>query len=285
MVTGTAGTGKTSLAHFATAAHLVEAACQRGEAALYFSFEESPDQQSCCGTCDRLAWNPIMAQWVKKGLLHIHSTRPTTHGLEMHLIEMHNLLESHRPQVVVVDPISSLLSPSSQNKNDVKNMILRVIGTLKQLGDHGFPSRPHTALTSGSDVPLKATELDISSLVDTWLLPRDLESDGERNRVMYVLKSRGMAHSNQLREFLLTKEGVDLRPAYIGPGGVLTGSTQARSRPGSPGSGRRIQVEARNRASAERSDPQAARVRSRDPGARSRAGCGRARVESGDCGK
>lgn len=212
MVTGTAGTGKTSLA-----AHLVEAACQRGEAALYFSFEESPEQL----LRNMRSVGIDLAQWVKKGPLHIHSTRPTAHGLEMHLIEMHNLLVSHKPQVVVVDPISSLLSPASQNKNDVKNMILRVIGTLKQMGATAFL----TALTSGSEY-LEATELDISSLVDTWLLLRDLESDGERNRIMYVLKSRGMAHSNQLREFLLTKDGVDLRPAYIGPGGVLTGSAR-----------------------------------------------------------
>ena len=212
LVTGTAGTGKTSLA-----AHLVDAACSRGEACLYFSFEESPDQLYR----NMRSIGLDLARWVKKGLLTIHATRPTTHGLEMHLVEMHTLLEEHKPKVVVVDPLSSLLTGDTGNANEVTNMLLRVVDRLKQLGTTGF----FTALTSGGTA-LEATELNISSLVDTWLLLRDLESDGERNRVLYVLKSRGMAHSNQLREFLMTKNGVELREAYLGPAGVLTGSAR-----------------------------------------------------------
>jgi circadian clock protein KaiC len=212
LVSGTAGTGKTSMA-----AHLVDAACARGEACLYFSFEESPDQL----LRNMRSIGIDLARWIKKGLLHIQSTRPTAHGLELHLVEMHNLLEEYKPKVVVVDPLSSLVSGAGENVNDLTNMLLRVIDRLKELGTTGF----FTSLTSGGQAA-ETTEVNVSSLVDTWLLLRDLESDGERNRVLYVLKSRGMAHSNQLREFLMTKNGVKLREAYLGPAGVLTGSAR-----------------------------------------------------------
>jgi circadian clock protein KaiC len=212
LVSGTAGTGKTSMA-----AHLVDAACARGETCLYFSFDESPDQL----LRNMRSIGIDLARWIKKGLLHIQSTRPTAHGLELHLVEMHNLLEEYKPKVVVVDPLSSLVSGADENVNDLTNMLLRIIDRLKQLGTTGF----FTSLTSGGQAA-ETTEVNVSSLVDTWLLLRDLESDGERNRVLYVLKSRGMAHSNQLREFLMTKNGVALREAYLGPAGVLTGSAR-----------------------------------------------------------
>jgi circadian clock protein KaiC len=212
LVTGTAGTGKTSLA-----AHVVDSACRRGENCLYFSFEESPDQI----LRNMRSIGIDLGRWIKKGLLRIHATRPTAHGLEMHLAEMHRFIDEHKPQVVVLDPLTSLMSGGVQDGNDVTNMVLRVIDRLKQLGTTGF----FTALTSGSDA-IEATQVNVSSLVDTWLLLRDVESDGERNRVLYVLKSRGMAHSNQVREFLMTKQGVELREAYLGPEGVLTGSAR-----------------------------------------------------------
>jgi circadian clock protein KaiC len=212
LATGTAGTGKTSLA-----AHLANETCRRGESCLYFSFEESEDQiLRNMGTIGM-----DLGHWVQKGLLKIQSTRPTTYGLEMHLVELHHLLETIKPRVVVIDPLSSLMAAGPQDTNDAMNMVLRVIDRLKQLGITGF----FTALTSGGH-SLEATDLNVSSLVDTWLLLRDIESDGERNRVLYVLKSRGMAHSNQLREFSMTKNGVELREAYLGPAGVLTGSAR-----------------------------------------------------------
>jgi circadian clock protein KaiC len=121
----------------------------------------------------------------------------------------------------VIDPLSSLMNVSAGNVSDVTNMVLRVIDRLKLTGTTGF----FTSLTSGAGA-IEATDLNISSLVDTWLLLRDMESDGERNRVLYVLKSRGMAHSNQLREFLMTRTGVELRETYLGPAGVLTGSAR-----------------------------------------------------------
>ena len=233
LVSGTAGTGKTSLG-----AHLVNAACARGEASLYFSFEESPDQL----LRNMRSIGIDLGRWIKKGLLHIHSTRPTTHGLELHLVEMHNLLEEHKPRVVVVDPLSSLIAGAGENTSDLTNMVLRIIDRLKQLGTTGF----FTSLTSGGHAA-EATELNISSLVDTWLLLRDLESDGERNRVLYVLKSRGMAHSNQLREFLMTNHGVQLREAYLGPSGVLTGSARVAQEARERDDESRMQRESENR--------------------------------------
>lgn len=210
LLSGTAGTGKTSMA-----AHFVDGACRRGEPCLYFSFEESPNQLMR----NMRSIGIDLARWVKKGLLHIHAARPTTFGLEMHLVQMHKLLEQHQPRAVVVDPLSSLIAGG--NRLDTESLVLRIIDHLKASGATAF----FTSLTSGGGA-LEATELKVSSLVDTWLLLRDTESDGERNRVMYVLKSRGMAHSNQVREFLLTGHGVQLRPAYLGPSGVLTGSAR-----------------------------------------------------------
>ena len=210
LATGTAGTGKTSLA-----AHLVDAACRRGETCLYFAFEESPNQL----IRNMRTVGIDLGNWVKKGLLHIHATRPTTFGLEMHLVQTHELLEKLHPSVVVIDPLSSLLSGGAAG--EVKSMVLRLIDHLKMSGATGY----FIGLTSG-DGALEATNLDVSSLVDTWLLVRDVEVNGERNRLLYVLKSRGMAHSNQVREYLITGKGIELRPAYLGTEGVLTGSAR-----------------------------------------------------------
>jgi circadian clock protein KaiC len=156
-------------------------------------------------------------RWVKKGLLHIESARPSAFGLEMHLVRMHHLLETHRPRAVVIDPISGLLPGGSEH--DVHSLVLRIVDFLKHSGATGF-------FTSLSEDDQHSTSLSISSLVDAWVLLRNVEANGERNRVLYVLKSRGMAHSNQIREFLLTDTGVRLREVYIGPGGVLTGSAR-----------------------------------------------------------
>lgn len=209
LVTGTAGTGKTSMG-----AHFVEAACRRGESAMFFSFEESPEQIMR----NMRSIGIDLAPWVKKGLLHIDATRPSAFGLEMHLVRMHHLLARHKPKVVVIDPISGLLPGGSEH--DVTALVLRIVDFLKQQRATGF----FTALSAEDD--LQSTSLSISSLVDTWLLVRNIEVSGERNRVLYVLKSRGMAHSNQIREFLLTANGVRLRPVYLGSGGVLTGSAR-----------------------------------------------------------
>lgn len=210
LVSGTAGTGKTSLA-----AHFVRAACERGERALYFAFEESPGQ--LIRNMRSIGIN--LASYVKKELLQIHSSRATFYGLEMHLAMIHKMVQQVNPDVVVFDPIGALIQAGT--RNDAHAMIVRLIDFLK--------FRQITAmllnLTTSGDA-LEHTDVDISSIVDSWLLLRDIELGGERNRALYVLKSRGMKHSNQLREFLLTERGVDLLDVYVGPEGVLTGSSR-----------------------------------------------------------
>jgi circadian clock protein KaiC len=210
LVSGTAGTGKTSLA-----AHFVDAACRRGERSLYFSFEESPGQ--LIRNMRSIGLN--LEQWSKKNLLEFHSSRAMFYGLEMHLAIIHKLVNEFEPKVVVLDPIGSLIQAG--NSRDAHIMLIRLIDFLKQKGITAFL----TNLTSGGTA-LERTDVEISSIVDTWLLMRDMEVGGERNRALYVLKSRGMAHSNQLREFLLTPRGVDLLDVYLGPEGVLTGSSR-----------------------------------------------------------
>jgi len=210
LVSGTAGTGKTSLA-----ASFVDAACQRGERCLYFSFEESPGQ--LIRNMRSIGLN--LEQWTKKKLLQFHSSRATFYGLEMHLAIIHKIVLGFQPRVVVLDPVGSLIQAG--NQRDAHSMMIRLIDFLKQRGITAFL----TNLTSGGEA-LERTDVEISSIVDTWLFTRDIELDGERNRTLYVLKSRGMAHSNQLREFLLSPLGVDLLDVYVGPDGVLTGSSR-----------------------------------------------------------
>jgi circadian clock protein KaiC len=210
LVSGTAGTGKTSLA-----ASFVDAACRRGERCLYFSFEESPGQ--LIRNMRSIGLN--LEQWTAKKLLQFHSSRASFYGLEMHLAIIHKIVQEFQPEVVVLDPVGSLIQAG--NRRDAQTMMIRLIDFLKQRQITALL----TNLTSGGQA-LERTEVEISSIVDTWLLMRDIELDGERNRALYVLKSRGMAHSNQLREFLLTPQGVDLLDVYVGPEGVLTGSSR-----------------------------------------------------------
>jgi circadian clock protein KaiC len=211
LVSGTAGTGKTSLA-----ATFAEAACRRGEHCLYFAFEESPSQiirnMSSIGM--------DLARWVKKGLLRFHSARPSLYGLEMHLLTFHKVIKEFNPQVFIVDPISNLSAAGTQS--EVKSILTRLLDYLKMKNISTFL----TDLThfTGS---LEHTSEEVSSLIDTWLLLRDIELNGERNRGLYILKSRGMAHSNQIQEFLLTNQGIGLIDIYTGSGEVLTGSARA----------------------------------------------------------
>src|SRR5579859_6191667 len=210
LLSGTAGTGKTSLSM-----HCVDAACRRGERCLYFSFEESPGQM--VRNMRSIGLN--LDHWIKKDLLHFHSSRATLYGLEMHLAMIHKLVQEVDPKVVVIDPVGSLIQAGDQR--DAHTMLIRLIDFLKQRGVTAFL----TNLTSAGSA-LEKTDVEISSIVDTWLFVRDIEIGGERNRALYVLKSRGMAHSNQIREFQLTKHGVQLVDVYAGPGGVLTGSAR-----------------------------------------------------------
>ena len=210
LVSGTAGTGKTSLA-----AHFVHAACERGERCLYFAFEESPGQL----IRNMRSIGLDLRTCVNKGLLNIHSSRATFFGLEMHLALIHKLVQQFKPAIVVTDPIGALVGAGS--RRDANLMIVRLIDFLKARGITAFL----TSLTSARDA-LEQTDIDVSSIVDSWLFLRDIELGGERNRALYVLKSRGSRHSNQLREFFLTDHGVELLDVYVGPEGVLTGSSR-----------------------------------------------------------
>ena len=210
LVSGTAGTGKTTLA-----AQFINAACGRGERCLFFGFEESLGQI----TRNMCSVGIDLVPWIQAGLLQYHGTRPTAHGLEMHLVKMHKLIEDLQPSVVVLDPVTSFLSSSTPS--EVKGMLTRLIDFLK--------SRQVTALltTLTSEVEhLEQTDVHVSSLIDTWLVLRDIENRGERNRGLMIMKSRGMAHSNQIRDFLLTTNGIELQDVYLGPAGGLTGSAR-----------------------------------------------------------
>lgn len=212
LVSGTAGSGKTSVA-----AHFIDAACRRGERCLAFLFEESPDQMMR----NMRSIGIDLQRWVKKGLLQFHAARPTLSGLEMHLAVTLKAIRDFKPQVVVIDPISGFTSAGLDS--EIHSMLTRLIDFLKVDGITAMLVN----LTSGTR-GLEHTDSRISSLIDTWLLLRDIEQDGERNRGMYVLKSRGMSHSNQIREFLLTDHGVQLTDVYVGPAGVLTGSARLK---------------------------------------------------------
>jgi circadian clock protein KaiC len=211
LISGTAGTGKTSLS-----AYFANATCARGERCLYLAFEESPAQL----VRNMKSIGVDLNLWIKKGLLRLEASRPTLHGIEMHLAIIHKMVNDFEPRVVIIDPISNFSSAGSGAEAEA--MLLRLIDFLK--------SRQITAmfvnLTAGGDA-WEHTDVGVSSLIDSWILLRDIELAGERNRGLYVLKSRGMKHSNQIREYLITSDGLQLQDVYIGPEGVLTGSMRA----------------------------------------------------------
>ncbi|MBA2320999.1 MAG: circadian clock protein KaiC [Deltaproteobacteria bacterium] len=211
LLSGASGTGKTSLA-----AHFSAATCARGERCLYLAFEESPQQ-----LMRNMATIGIdLDGHLKSGLLRIEASRPTLRGLELHLVHIHKVVAEFKPKVVVLDPISSFESAGTQW--DVQVMILRLLDYLKSQGITAL----FTHLAPGGEAAAHAT-VGVSSLVDTWILLRDIELGGERNKALYVIKARGMPHSNQLREYLVTPTGIHLEPVYRGPEGVLTGSMRA----------------------------------------------------------
>jgi circadian clock protein KaiC len=220
LVSGTAGTGKSSLA-----AIFADATCRRGERCLYLAFEESRDQIIRNMRSIGLDLEP----WVKKGLLKFHAARSTLYGLEMHLAVIHKLANEFQPSTVIMDPITNLSIVASES--EVKSVMMRLVDF--------FKNRKITTLFTNLTHPgeLETTTSGISSLMDSWLLLLSVESNGERNRIFHLLKSRGMAHSNQMREFLISDSGIDLADAYVGPGGVFTGSA-------------RVQQEAREQAAA-----------------------------------
>lgn len=210
LVSGTAGTGKTSIA-----ACFVNGTCLNKERCLYLAFEESPQQivrnMSSIGL--------DLQAHIDNGLLQFHASRPTLNGLEMHLIAIHKLVRKFKPSVVVLDPITNLVTVGSMS--DVKAMLIRLIDFLQTQQITVL----FTALTRNSILQEQPDE-GVASLVDAWLLVRDIESNGERNRGIYIMKSRGMKHSNQVREFVINDDGVDLVDVYLGSEGVLIGSAR-----------------------------------------------------------
>lgn len=220
LITGTAGTGKTTLA-----AHFAEATCRRGERCVYFAFEEAPQQ--IIRNMGSVGMN--LAEFVSQGLLQFQARRPTAFGLEMHLVHIHSLIKEFQPTVVIIDPMSNLTLGGTLTQ--AKAFLFRMIDLLK--------SQQITVLLTNliqGGMPMEQTELGVSSLMDTWLEVRFVESNGERNRILFILKSRGMEHSNQVRELKLTQQGVELVDVYLGEGMVLTGTA------------RRIQAEKENAA-------------------------------------
>jgi circadian clock protein KaiC len=211
LLTGTPGTGKTIIA-----ANFAQAAGRRGERILFFSFEESPNQIIRNMHSIGLRLEPM----VKRGLLRFHAARPSLYGLEMHLATMFKEIAAFQPHVVIVDPITSLMDAGTASEGN--GMVTRLIDYLKA----GQVTSLFTTLTHGAHA-LQQSENAMSSLMDAWLSLQDFEGNGERNRVLYVLKARGMAHSNQIREFLISDHGIDVVDAYIGASGVLTGSARA----------------------------------------------------------
>jgi len=211
LISGTAGTGKTSVA-----AKFIEASCARGERCVFLAFEEPPTQV----IRDMGSIGIDLEKWIRKGNLKFTAPRPVLYGLELHLLSIQKEVEEFKPSVVVLDPITNFTTIGVDK--DIRLMYMRLVSFLKNKGITGL----FTALTPGG-TNLEYTTVGISSLADTWIFLRDIELGGERNRGIYILKSRGMAHSNQIREFLLTDKGIDLLDVYLGPSGVLTGSARA----------------------------------------------------------
>ncbi|QHV93561.1 circadian clock protein KaiC [Spirosoma endbachense] len=213
LVSGTAGTGKTSIA-----ATFANEACRKKERCIYFAFEESPQQIVRNMHSIGLDLQP----YIDSGLLKFQASRPTLNGLEMHLVAIHKQIKEFKPSVVILDPITNLIAVGSVS--DVKSMLIRLIDFLQS----EQITVMFTAL-SLNNVINEQTDEGVSSLVDAWLLVKDIEHNGERNRGLYVMKSRGMKHSNQVREFVITDKGLHLVSVYLGPEGVLTGSAREAS--------------------------------------------------------
>ncbi|WP_454801896.1 circadian clock protein KaiC [Mucilaginibacter phyllosphaerae] len=210
LVSGTAGTGKTSLA-----ASFANETCNRKERCIYFAMEESPSQ--IIRNMNSIGLN--LQQHVDNGYLIFNASRPNLYGLEMHLVAMHKIIKKHKPTVVIIDPITNFINIGSVS--EVKNMLVRIIDFLQE----EQISVMFTAL-SLNNIVNEQTDEGVSSLVDAWILVRDIEFNGERNRGLYVMKSRGMKHSNQVREFVITGEGLDMIDVFLGPDGILTGSAR-----------------------------------------------------------
>jgi circadian clock protein KaiC len=214
LVSGQAGTGKTSLA-----AKFAESTCKRGEKCLFFLFEESESQIRRNMKSIGIDLDPL----VRKGLLRFHAVRPTAYSLEMHLSMMLKLISESSPSAVVVDPISNLYPVGDDIQ--IRSMLMRLIDYIKGLQVTGLFTNLTTGFVAGA-YAVEATQAHVSSLMDTWLLLKNVEGNGERNRVFSIVKARGLAHSNQVREFVLSDKGIEILDLYQGGGQVLFGTAR-----------------------------------------------------------
>ena len=212
LVSGAAGTGKSSLG-----ASFSDAVCRRGERCLIFAYEESPEQ--LLRNMESIGID--LRQWIRKGLLEIHASRPTLQGLEQHLLMMHDTIRGFRPRAVVVDPITNLTF--DHRATEIKPTLMRLIDFLKQQKITALFTCLTTRIQGQSE---EDSGIGVSSLMDTWLLLCNVEQNGERNRMLKILKSRGMPHSNQVREFIMSRKGIELVDVRMGPDSVLVGSAR-----------------------------------------------------------
>ncbi|MCJ2092071.1 MULTISPECIES: circadian clock protein KaiC [unclassified Methylobacterium] len=208
LISGSAGTGKTTIS-----SHTIDAACARGEHCMSFVFEESGEQ--ICRNAHSVGLD--LRRHLDAGLLRFEAARPSLYGLEMHLARMHRDIEQFRPSVVVIDPISALRGPEVE----LQATLLRMVDMLKARGITAVFTSLRTDGAFG-----QSDDLGLSSLMDVWIKLQDIEANGERSRTLYVIKARGMSHSNQVREFQMSAAGLKLVDAYIGPAGVLTGTAR-----------------------------------------------------------
>jgi circadian clock protein KaiC len=220
LASGTAGTGKSSVA-----AHFAQATCGRGERCLYFAFEESASQIARNMRSIGIDLEP----WMRRDLLRVHSQRPTALGLEAHLVAMHRLIEDWKPRVVIVDPVTNMIAIGSET--EVKAMLARLIDFMKLRQITAL----FTSLTEGGRAA-ERTDLGVSSLMDVWMLLGNQEANGERNRTIQIVKARGMAHSNQVREFVMTADGIKLvAVSRRSDGSVAIGSARGAQQQKTPG--------------------------------------------------
>jgi len=211
LVSGSAGTGKTSIA-----ISLINATCIKKIRGLYCAFEESSSQI----TRNMLSIGLDIEPYIKSGVLKMYSSRPTIQNLELHLIAIQKIIEEFDPKIIVLDPITNLIAEGINT--EIRQMLAHFVDFLKSKNITVL----FTAAITLETVKSNPSDEGISAMVDTWILVRDIETNSERNRGIYILKSRGMNHSTQVREFVITDNGLSLLPIYISAGGILTGSAK-----------------------------------------------------------
>lgn len=216
LISGTAGTAKTTVG-----CYFANEQCQNNEKTIYFAFEESPQQL----VRNMKSIGIDLDKHIKKGLLQIHSSRPSLNGLELHLLTLRKLIREFKPTTIIIDPISNLITVGSEQ--EVRSMLVRLIDMLKANNITAL----FTSLNKQTDnFRPDLAEESVSSLVDTWITVRDMEGIGERNRGIFIIKARGMGHSNQVREFVITSKGIELLDVELGPNGILTGAARQTHR-------------------------------------------------------